>query len=861
MGTEKKSLQMLAAKKLSIVGKYVYQALFYLIEQEQLSKDIQRRINEKAVSFKQFEETIPVEPFYIFLHTPQVSDLISCYLSYCLLMNILRTTEKRTILKEDIYTYLIKSLETDYLELAEEKTIEAIRGYFDSLIEICSRRFDVQIFSSYLVEDGSVDQKYFEAFSKKQFNQGKNPINELSKKMTEMIAEDVIPRNSSFERGKKKYNKGLQQYYQNGFIYLLGEHRFHEFYIPPKLAPAHAGNSYRTYQHLIYFTSDLFALYDYQEQWRNIFCLQDVIYIIGGAGYGKSLFLKNIINNAMKLNIEDAEDYLLIFCDLKSFLADENGKKTLPDFFQESMIKPTGLDDITKDFIHYYLRIGRCIVLLDALDEVPKGERRELHKKVISFFQNNNPNNKICITSRDRGFIPEENIEALEIAPLTPADIEAYIEKMILLKKFKKEDKVRFMEQAQELIDKDFLNNFLILSLLVNIFKSERKLPENKIELYKKCFEYIAKKREEEKSKIGYDWNTIYPLMKDSTFISLSVLAAPNNHDIPRNAIETMLLTQYRTKYKDEATTENAIQEFLEFCSNRTELFVPAAVDDKFRFFHRSFFEYFYSRYIYQQSDVQKMYDLMVSFDVDSEVFELTVALVKEDNEEKYQRLISHIIDEVKKEFESSTSVDIKCTAFGILTLVMQVVDDAYFIKQYYEIIIQYSRQLTYKNISEINQSLICMWTEKNFELEERKNRFIEVYRKPCAQFVLAALSRINTTPIDELFFSQSKNLLIENASKVFGIHFSFEERNLPFYVILCARYSDIHQLMDECVSKGFESIVSTGVEKRRKKAIKKGYDSYLKMSDKTKEAFLQSLVRKKGSHYLPIGNEQLEKN
>ena len=86
------------------------------------------------------------------------------------------------------------------------------------------------------------------------------------------------------------------------------------------------------------------------------------------------------------------------------------------------------------------------------------------------------------------------------------------------------------MIQAQVLIDKHFLTNFLTLSLMVNIYKAERELPENKIELYKKCFEYIAKKREMEKgSRNSYDWDKVSVLMKDSTFISLSTLAAPNN--------------------------------------------------------------------------------------------------------------------------------------------------------------------------------------------------------------------------------------------------------------------------------------------------------------------------------------------
>lgn len=52
------------------------------------------------------------------------------------------------------------------------------------------------------------------------------------------------------------------------------------------------------------------------------------------------------------------------------------------------------------------------------------------------------------------------------------------------------------------------------------------------------------------------------------------------------------------------------IQQFLIFCSDRTELFVPASGEDCFKFFHRSFFEYFYSQYIFtRMSSVEKIYD------------------------------------------------------------------------------------------------------------------------------------------------------------------------------------------------------------------------------------------------------------
>ena len=97
-----------------------------------------------------------------------------------------------------------------------------------------------------------------------------------------------------------------------------------------------------------------------------------------------------------------------------------------------------------------------------------------LHKKVVSFFKTTHPNNKICITSRARGFLPQGDIKVLHISELTSTDISNYLEKMIALGKFKAADKENFLIQAQVLIDKHFLTNFLTLSLMVNIYKAER---------------------------------------------------------------------------------------------------------------------------------------------------------------------------------------------------------------------------------------------------------------------------------------------------------------------------------------------------------------------------------------------------
>lgn len=825
------TLMNLSEKRMEWVVKCICNRYGVFLKCHNFRQQIQNRLFSRKVEIESLEKDINLGEFRKITRSPQISDILNDYICYILTISITGIVPKEKILEDEVINYVISVLEENFPKLSEDSTIYSIKKYFGLIFGIYKAPFDNSVYSD-LVE--RKNGRIFEGVLIDSV-EDKEWTKKYSVHLERVLEQEFIPRNTKFDSIRNEYAKALKNYYQYGFIYLLGEYKFSEFYIPPILVNGLTARHmyWRQLQRI-----DRRRLDRSREIWKHIFDDRDIVYVVGGAGYGKSLFLKNIINDYTKLNIENSQDYLLIYCDLKSYYAsgDSNGK-TMVDFFKDSMISTTGKEGISKEFIQYFLDIGRCIVLLDALDEVPRDKRSELHKKITTFFATCNPNNKVCITSRDRGFIPQKDIEVLEILPLNEKDIEDYIDKMIALKKFKREDKETFMRQAQVLIDKEFLNNFLVLSLLVNIYKAEKELPENKIDLYKKCFEYIAKKREEEKSKTGYDWKSIYPLMKDSTFISLSRLAAPNNKDISRDKIEELLLKQYRTKYIDEAAAECAIKEFLEFCSNRTELFVPSSVDDKFKFFHRSFFEYFYSRYIHQQPQVSTMYELMEKFDIDSEVFELTVALVKEDNEEKYQELIELILSKVQEELGKTEQ---SCTAFGILTLAMQVIDDAYYIQKYYEIIIQYHELMSTKQMYSMNQKLISMWVEKVIcEDEDKKQEFLETYGDQCICYMLLLTERIRINKKQQMQIVV-ENGIIENDIAI-DYELPFAIGRFPFYISLYNKYGDLYALMEKCVQRGLASV---NIGNMKKSKMKKGLYNYKKISHEEKEKFFKVLLR-----------------
>lgn len=822
------SINLLLEEKINHIIHVYTSTLPPILNQSDFINEINSRKKGYEDEIKAVEKTLDSNLFASFWNTPQVSSLLSDYYLYELIKSTTRRIPKKNLFYDDIVIYCQSVIEQHYPQISSQSSLSGIKLILGILRSMCCQPFPDNIYMEWMFNE----QKKFTVppFFEEHLSE-KNLYSSLILKIQFGLSSHFLPDNSTFVDQKSRYTKTLRQAYQNGFVYLLGEYRFNDFYIPPIVLPI---DEYADFLRM--YTR---GQHDYlRDSWKNIFVSSNVIYVVGGAGYGKSLFLSNIINNYSQLKIENPNDYFVIYCDLKSFYNNGgNNGKTVLSFLHESIINQFGIDYISTDLISYYLQRGRCIILLDALDEVKRDVRPELHKKVTSFFAEQNPNNLICITSRDRGFIPHKEIEVFKILPLTEKDIADYLDKMIKLGKFKRGDKDMFMTQASTLIQKKFLNNFLILSLLVNIYKSEKALPENKVDLYKKCFEYIAKKREEEKSKIGYDWKNIYPLMKDSTFIKLAVLAAPNNRDIERTLIEDTLVKQYKTKYIDEATAEVAIKEFLEFCSNRTELFVPATVDDKFKFFHRSFFEYFYARYIHQQHSVEEMYKLMEDFDVDSEVFELTVALVKEDNEEKYQELIEYMFQKVSE----SIAMPKNYIPFGMLTLAMQVIDDAYFIKKYYYFVSSNPNLMCSKDFLHCNQRFISAWIDKAVsDNPAMQTEVCNIYKGRCLYYVfnkLSSMDQYNKMSLSDFIkrrrvFDMKQGLIVEPLEAI-------NTSNVPFYIILLDKHYGITKLLEESLSLSSTELlelINMNLTIKEVRRVKRGFDRYKKLNDDDKK-------------------------
>lgn len=437
----------------------------------------------------------------------------------------------------------------------------------------------------------------------------------------------------------------------------------------------------------------------------DLFADDDIIYIVGGAGYGKSLFLRRICTTPQMLKGFEEEPRLILRGDIKQLVRDDGSRRTMMDFlqdcFREQSLRADG--DFSQGFLTDCLKEGRCLVLLDALDEVGNEHREELHSLIISFFTTTYPGNKVCITSRDRGFIPRKNITCFYIQPVGKDDIISYADRFISLNLFSEEFKDDFVAEASKLVEKQFVKGFLTLSLLLTIYREEGKLPDDKLQLYQKCFEYMANLREKEKdfirnTKTGkiYDWDILDRFLSDESFMLLADRAVPNNRDISDRVIKKVLTDRYGSHFPSPLACKNAVDEFLQFCGDRTEVFVPSINSNThYRFFHRSFFEYFYAQYICTSAaDVQQICTMLESFDVDSEIYELLVmSYWANDCDDTVETLTEHLFHQAALCGSDPDSND-QAKAFEMLVMLLQVLDEPECHARFAELLYSTAREL-----------------------------------------------------------------------------------------------------------------------------------------------------------------------
>ncbi|MFY0528800.1 NACHT domain-containing protein [Archangium gephyra] len=259
--------------------------------------------------------------------------------------------------------------------------------------------------------------------------------------------------------------------------------------------------------------------------------------IIGTPGSGKSTLLQNVAltfaaNRQRRYRLPAYTPLLLFLRDHAKVIASEN-PPTLGSLAQSLFSKREGLPSPPPAWFERQLSSGRCIVLLDGLDEVANERDRVqvsawVDKQITAY-----PQSFFIVTSRPQGYrdAPLTRAHVLETQPFGTEQVAIFIRNWYLSNEIARSGnyvdegvKRRAGAQAHELLEHlrmrpalDVLTrNPLLLTMVAVVHSSRNALPDRRVELYAEICDVL----------LGH-WNAAKGLSSPLTASQLRVVLEP----------------------------------------------------------------------------------------------------------------------------------------------------------------------------------------------------------------------------------------------------------------------------------------------------------------------------------------------
>ncbi|MGC1378701.1 MAG: NACHT domain-containing protein [Anaerolineales bacterium] len=240
--------------------------------------------------------------------------------------------------------------------------------------------------------------------------------------------------------------------------------------------------------------------------------------ILGAPGSGKTTLLKHLAlmlaapaNRRHKLGAPDLLPILLFLRDHGQAIK-ENPGIPLAQLVREQLagrqapLPPAG-------WLEKQLETGKCLILLDGLDEVAHAQTR---KQVVAWVEQCMAaygKNRFIISSRPHGYRsnPIEGVTVLQVRPFTGRQVEQFVHNWYLANEIMstQKDDPGVREEARrgalDLLGRirstntlaDLAVNPLLLTMITTVHRYRSSLPGRRVELYAEIFEVFLGKRQQ----------------------------------------------------------------------------------------------------------------------------------------------------------------------------------------------------------------------------------------------------------------------------------------------------------------------------------------------------------------------------
>lgn len=206
----------------------------------------------------------------------------------------------------------------------------------------------------------------------------------------------------------------------------------------------------------------------------------DNLIIEGIVGQGKSILLRSLAINEILSN--DAKR-LPIFLELRTLTSKLGLREAIHRQLEAFDI------DVDADSLAYLYRSGKISILLDGFDEIEENLIKETYQE-IEFLVQRFPELQLVITSRLGNEIQKSvAFRVVEIAPLTPAEFPAFLEKLKV--STEKSIEIRNAIRVSPSKVSTLITTPLMLTLVVIVYETESEIPETLPEFFEKLFQVV----------------------------------------------------------------------------------------------------------------------------------------------------------------------------------------------------------------------------------------------------------------------------------------------------------------------------------------------------------------------------------
>lgn len=438
-----------------------------------------------------------------------------------------------------------------------------------------------------------------------------------------------------------------------------------------------------------YFGKEIDRLYEYNFEeiesikLSNFFDLGNKIILIGGAGLGKSTTLNYLFCNYENLYNATA---LKLKIDLKEY-AEEIGEKKkgvlwciANEFSKRIKYSGQTIEEL-QAIVAEKLNSGSCLIILDALDEIPTQALRNTVRSEIETFTSLYYLNRYIISTREAGYLKnrfDETFLHIRINQFNTEQIKKYSKNWYLSYYENASDFDEFWSKFEDEVERARCNNLIrnpiILVLALVIFDFESSLPTRRIEFYKKCIDTFLTERENRKAAIKLSDKTKSILAMNLTVPKIAFYRynkLMQNSSFRFNYSELENAVKGAIAVEDEINWATAIKQYFEYLVERTEL-IQEVDEEHLDFAHKTFYEYFLAFYFCKMSDDQELIKLLREWIGDpnyDELARLIIEVVIQNNDPKqHDNIIKCLFEMLSVNDEYRQSMPDKRDVFAVIS-------------------------------------------------------------------------------------------------------------------------------------------------------------------------------------------------